>query len=60
MFPSGPEQQAQHRIRVFPAGPRPQSIFEDIADRMSDRMPDRMPERMEEKMPDRMPDKMSV
>ena len=41
---SQPDPNSKLRIRVFPAGPQPQKIFEDIAGRM--------PERMSEEMPD--------
>ena len=47
------------RIRVFPAGPQPQRISEDILDRMPERMSEDMPDRMAERMPDRIPEGMS-
>ena len=49
---SPPDLNRELRIRVFPAGPQPQRISEDIPDRMSENMLDKMwlPDRMSENM----------
>ena len=45
---SPPDLNRELRIRVFPAGPQPQRISEDIPNRMPERMSEYMPEGMSE------------
>ena len=49
-----PDPNSKLRFRVFPAGPRPQRISEDLSDRMPERTPDRMPHKVPQEMPERM------
>ena len=63
-----PDPNSKLRIRVFPAGPQPQRISEDIPDRsqMNEcqkicqiHMPERMSDRMPNKVPEEMAERMS-